>query len=109
MANGLRKTIPKDIETQLRNSRAHLLTEAAGNHELPVILTAHQQDDQYETLLHRLSWGSHLVGLSGIPEANGCFRRPLLDYSKVQSLQKHFDLQKGTIESYVRRIQDTLG
>ena len=75
------------METKLRHARIHLLTGAAKKDQLSIIITGHQQDDQYETLLYRLSSGSGLVGLAGIPEVNGYFRRPLLDYTKVQSSQ----------------------
>ena len=42
------------------------------------ILTAHQRDDQVETVLLRLLAGSGLEGLAGIPERRGALLRPLL-------------------------------
>jgi tRNA(Ile)-lysidine synthase len=42
-------------------------------------LTAHHADDQVETLLLRLIYGSGLSGLAGIAERRGRLLRPLLD------------------------------
>ena len=51
---------------------------------LQYVLTGHHQDDQYETILQRIAWGSGPAGLGGIPPVNDCFIRPLLAYPKVQ-------------------------
>jgi tRNA(Ile)-lysidine synthase len=42
------------------------------------VLTAHQRDDQVETVLLRLLSGSGLEGLAGIPQRRGALLRPLL-------------------------------
>ncbi len=46
------------------------------------LLTAHHADDQAETLLLRLIYGSGLGGLGGIAERRGSILRPLLDLPK---------------------------
>jgi tRNA(Ile)-lysidine synthase TilS/MesJ len=76
-------SLPGNIETLLRFERRDLLSRAAEDDNLDVILAGHQQDDQYETVLQRLAFGSLLAGLGGIPVYNGLFLRPQLIYSKV--------------------------
>lgn len=46
------------------------------------VLTAHQADDSLETFLINLSRGTGLEGLTGIPEVNGIYIRPLLFFSR---------------------------
>jgi tRNA(Ile)-lysidine synthase len=56
---------------------------AAGRVDL--ILTAHQADDQVETILFRLLRGSGLEGLRGIPERRGeRILRPLLSFTRAE-------------------------
>lgn len=53
-----------------------------------VMLFAHHQDDQAETLLFRMLRGSGIHGLAGMPSkrdlGNGCLLRPLLKFSRQQ-------------------------
>jgi tRNA(Ile)-lysidine synthase len=83
----LQGTIPPNAETILRAERLDLLVNAAKENDLGAILTGHHEDDQYETVIQRLAWGSSLAGLGGIPPVNGLFRRPLLEYPKVVPLR----------------------
>ena len=48
------------------------------------ILTAHQRDDQVETVLLRLLRGGPVESLAGIPERRGAIRRPLLAVSRAE-------------------------
>jgi len=50
------------------------------------LLTAHQADDNIETLLMNFLRGTGLHGLTGIPELNQRIRRPLLSFSKKELL-----------------------
>ena len=56
-----------------------------------IVLTAHHRDDQIETILIRLSQGSGLIGLGGIPISRtfgrGLLVRPLLSVSRKQLMQ----------------------
>jgi tRNA(Ile)-lysidine synthase len=81
----LEKEIPGNLEAVLRTERFQILTDAAKEDQVDQILQGHHSDDQYETLIQRLAWGSTLAGLGGIPPSNGRFRRPLLGFSKVST------------------------
>lgn len=48
------------------------------------ILTAHQRDDQVETVLLRLLRGGPVESLAGIPERRGAIRRPLLGVPRAE-------------------------
>jgi tRNA(Ile)-lysidine synthase len=74
------------VEKILRPERQKLLEELANKDQVGVILMAHHQDDQYETVLQRVAWGSSLLGLGGIPVYKKKFLRPLLNYPKVPPL-----------------------
>lgn len=50
------------------------------------LLTAHQKDDNAETLLMHFFRGTGLHGLTGIAEKTGYIRRPLLIFSKEELL-----------------------
>ncbi|TAH39385.1 MAG: tRNA lysidine(34) synthetase TilS [Planctomycetota bacterium] len=70
-------------ESSLRDARYRVLAAAAQARGAAVLLTAHQADDQAETLLLRLARGTGLRGLAGIParrqlHAGIEIRRPLL-------------------------------
>lgn len=53
-----------------------------------VVMTAHNRDDQIETLVMRLSQGSGLIGLTGIPVSRkfglGQLIRPLLEIPRIE-------------------------
>jgi tRNA(Ile)-lysidine synthase TilS/MesJ len=72
-----------NIELEMRTERRVMLIEQAARDEIQILLMAHHEDDQYETILQRLAWGSSFAGLGGIPEIMGIIHRPLLDYTKV--------------------------
>jgi tRNA(Ile)-lysidine synthase len=58
------------IEEAARHSRYAALGEMCRMHRVPLLLTAHHQDDQAETVLLQLLRGSGIAGLSGMDEAN---------------------------------------
>jgi len=88
----------RGVQAAAREARYRLLTsfakqtlkESAGASDpddiRPVLVTAHTQDDQAETVLMRLARGSGLQGLSGmaprVERDDVLLRRPLLDVSK---------------------------
>jgi tRNA(Ile)-lysidine synthase len=76
-------------EAHLRSQRLQALeAHAQGFGAQTCIATAHHQDDQVETMVHRFFQGSDLMGLQGIQaEVAPLWLRPLLDLSKEQLRQ----------------------
>lgn len=91
------------IEAAARRLRYRALAEMCAEHQIPLLLTAHHQDDQAETLLMQLLRGAGLTGLSGMaelgraPELFGhsglLLGRPLLD-SPRSELERYASLQQ---------------
>ncbi len=87
------KNVPKiakergeSIETAARRTRYEVFEEVMRKYEIEVLLTAHNADDQLETVLFHLLRGSGLSGLCGIPPVRplecGSVVRPLLEVSR---------------------------
>jgi len=74
----------KGIEETARAMRYAFLEESARNLGANRIATAHNADDNFETLLLHLVRGSGLRGLTGIPPRRGNLVRPLLTTSRAE-------------------------
>lgn len=82
------------VEQAARISRYAALGDQCRMFDVPLLLTAHHQDDQAETVLLQLLRGSGVAGLSGMECANFApgllgnpallLARPLLDVSRAQ-------------------------
>jgi len=72
----------ESIEEAARRIRYGFLEETADTLNASYIATAHQANDQVETVLLRLIFGSGLAGLAGIPARRGRVIRPLLDIDR---------------------------
>ncbi|MFS4483176.1 tRNA lysidine(34) synthetase TilS [Hyunsoonleella sp. 2307UL5-6] len=69
------------IQMAARELRYNWFGELSEQLDFDYILTAHHADDNLETFLINLTRGTGLEGLTGIPEVNDKFVRPLLPFS----------------------------
>lgn len=74
----------KGVEETARHMRYSFLHAAAEELECQLIATAHNADDNAETLLLHLIRGSGLQGLTGIAPRRGKLVRPLLTVTRAQ-------------------------
>ncbi|HYK04133.1 MAG TPA: tRNA lysidine(34) synthetase TilS [Thermoanaerobaculia bacterium] len=75
----------RGIEAAARDVRYARLSELRERRGARFVATAHQQNDQAETVLMRLLTGSGLAGLRGIhPVREDGFIRPLLDVTRAE-------------------------
>ncbi len=78
------------IEEQARAVRYDFFASLMATHKLPLLATAHNADDNAETVLFHLTRGSGLGGMCGIhparPFSEGLVIRPLLQVSKIDIL-----------------------
>lgn len=93
----LRADIPKEaersgesIETCARRVRYEFFDRLMEEHRIPLLATAHNADDNLETILFHMARGTGLGGLCGIPAvrptSNGLVIRPLLQMEKEEIL-----------------------
>ena len=73
-------TEPLTSERAARDARYRFLEAVRARVGARWILTAHQADDQAETVLFRIARGTGLSGLRGIPARRGVLVRPLLSF-----------------------------
>lgn len=84
---------PGNLEAQSRRLRYQALAEMARRYDCPYVATAHQADDQLETLLMRLMRGAGPRGLAGIApsRASGVpgvtIVRPMLGLTRARAEQ----------------------
>ena len=80
------KSTGESLETAARRVRYEVFTEVMREHGIPLLLVAHNADDNLETVLFHLCRGSALSGLSGIPQSRdlsyGRVIRPLLSVTR---------------------------
>lgn len=68
----------KPTETEARNARYEFFERCAKNFGSKAILTAHNADDNAETLIYRIAKGTGIDGLKGIASCRDIYYRPLL-------------------------------
>jgi tRNA(Ile)-lysidine synthase len=83
------------IEEAARQVRYEWLTEVAHHHSAAWIATAHNADDQAETVLHHILRGTGLAGLAGIAE-----RRPLAP--GIDVVRPLLSVPRAEIEAFLR-------
>ena len=77
----LSSDIPK-TETAARKARYDFFEKCAEKFSSNAVLTAHNANDNAETLIYRIAKGTGTKGLSGIAEHRGIFYRPLLEITR---------------------------
>ncbi|MEE0968847.1 MAG: tRNA lysidine(34) synthetase TilS [Clostridia bacterium] len=81
----------ESIESAAREVRYEFFSKLMAEHDIPVLATAHNGDDNAETVIFRLARGSGALGLCGIPsvrtlENGGLVIRPILSAPKEKIL-----------------------
>lgn len=97
---GLKKT-----ENDARIARYEFFEEAYEEYDADAVFTAHNKDDNAETVLYRIIKGTGIVGLKGISEKRHYFYRPLLttrrseivDYCNENNLAPNNDSSNSNI------------
>ena len=74
----------ESLEAASRRIRYAFLEEIRTHTRASFILTAHHADDQVETVLLRLAFGSGLTGLAGIASRRERILRPLLHHTREE-------------------------
>lgn len=77
----------KKTENSARIARYEFFEEAIENFDADAVFTAHNKDDNAETVLYRAIKGTGLVGLKGISAKRGVFYRPLLKISRSEIVE----------------------
>ena len=101
------------LEETAREMRYAFLNEAADRAEADFIATAHNADDNAETLLLHLLRGCGLQGLTGIRPVRGRLIRPMLEvtraqveeYLRIYSIPHVEDSSNGTDEYLRNRLR----
>jgi len=84
LAGWVRKEKHLSLETAARQARYAFFRRFLKSREKALLLTAHQADDQVETVLMNLMRGTGLRGLKGIPARRGRIGRPLLQTTRAE-------------------------
>ncbi|MFI3300815.1 MAG: tRNA lysidine(34) synthetase TilS [Candidatus Gastranaerophilales bacterium] len=108
------ETLPDNTiqsETVAREKRYAFFEKCAKKFKSNCFLTAHNYDDNAETIVYRLAKGTGTAGLEGIKEKRGIYYRPLLSttradieaYCKINSLKPNEDSSNNEIK-YKRNL-----
>lgn len=84
------KTAPNDLkktENDARLARYEFFEDVLDDYDADAVFTAHNKDDNAETVLYRVVKGTGLYGLKGISVKRDVFYRPLLKISRAEILR----------------------
>ncbi|TNJ42902.1 tRNA lysidine(34) synthetase TilS [Tamlana fucoidanivorans] len=102
----------RSIQMAARELRYAWFSEIAEQLQFDYILTAHHADDNLETFLINFSRGTGLEGLTGIPEINGKFVRPLLPFSsefiKAYAIEHNITWRDDSSNASVKYLRNKL-
>lgn len=89
------KELTNNIQSRARDARYNLLTNECKKMQIDYLFTAHNKNDQAETILMNIMRGTGIDGLSGIGELitvnNVSVLRPLLHFTR-EEITKHLKL-----------------
>lgn len=77
----------KKSENEARIARYDFFEDALEEFDADAVFTAHNKDDNAETVLYRVIKGTGIVGLKAISEKRDCFYRPLLKTTRKEIVQ----------------------
>ena len=77
----------KKTENDARIARYQFFDDVMDEYDADAVFTAHNKDDNAETVLYRVIKGTGIVGLQAIAEHRDCFYRPLLKTSRAEILE----------------------
>ncbi len=77
----------KKDENSARLARYEFFEECMDIFDADAVFTAHNRDDNAETVLYRIIKGTGILGLKGISEQRNNFYRPLLKISRAQIME----------------------
>ncbi len=81
----------ESIESAARRIRYEFFDEIMHKHDIHILATAHNADDNLETMIFNLARGAGLRGICGIPESrpckNGIVIRPILAMEKAEIIE----------------------
>ena len=111
--------LPKSIphtETAAREARYEFFEKCAEKFKSKVVLTAHNANDNAETIYYRLMKGTGITGLEGIQEHRDIYYRPLLqiyrneieNYCKKHNLKPNNDSSNSNNEYMRNKIRNEI-
>ena len=77
----------KKTENDARLARYEFFEEVYEDYDADAVFTAHNRDDNAETVLYRVIKGTGIFGLKGISRKRNYFYRPLLRVSRSEILK----------------------
>lgn len=97
------------VEAEARAKRYQALGDMCHQHDIPLLLTAHHEDDQVETVLLQLMRGTGIAGLSGMeaisrPPELFSDKKPVLGRPLLSLSRK--DLESWLAETDVSHVND---
>lgn len=111
-SENLPESVPK-TETAARDERYRFFEKCSKLFDSQIVFTAHNKNDNAETLIYRICMGTGVSGLQGIAQNRGIYYRPLLnisrasieEYCKKNSLLPNSDSSNSNIKykrNYIR-------